>query len=78
MSEPKYLIVFPDCLVAPGCKTVGTWTLSRVTGNLGIRTDVSDFRFSCQKLEIWRRRITPAEHCSSPQRELPFQSPISP
>jgi len=27
MSEPKYLIVFPDCLVAPGCKTVGTWTL---------------------------------------------------
>src|SRR5260370_41035966 len=29
MSEPKYLIVFPDCLVAPGCKTVGTWTLSR-------------------------------------------------
>jgi len=26
MSEPKYLIVFPDCLVAPGCKTVGTWT----------------------------------------------------
>ena len=35
MSEPKYLIVFPDCLVAPGRKTVGTWTLSRVTGNLG-------------------------------------------
>src|SRR6266404_9605757 len=33
MSEPKYLIVFPDCLVAPGCKTVGTWTLSRVTGH---------------------------------------------
>jgi predicted RNA-binding protein YlqC (UPF0109 family) len=23
MSEPKYLIVFPDCLVAPDCKTVG-------------------------------------------------------
>ncbi len=38
MSEPKYLIVFPDCLVAPGCKTVGTWTLSRVTGNLGTGT----------------------------------------
>src|SRR5258707_13387924 len=34
MSEPKYLIVFPDCLVAPGCKTVGSWTLSRVTGKV--------------------------------------------
>jgi hypothetical protein len=34
MSEPKYLIVFPDCLVAPGCKTVGSWTLSRITGHI--------------------------------------------